>query len=124
MKKVEGKIDLKSKLRRIPEFKGVVFWDITPILKDKTAFRECIRQLADHYRIQRRIPFRLFRAPLEVLAYGVESKNLLDCQGVYFHGPVYHLWGHPADPFLLAARNVAGEIVQGHCWDYGILNRY
>lgn len=44
------KIDLKSKVRRIPEFKGVVFWDITPILKDKTCFRECIKQLADHYK--------------------------------------------------------------------------
>ena len=50
MKKVEVKMDLKSKLRRIPEFKGVVFWDITPLLKDKFAFKECIRQLADHYR--------------------------------------------------------------------------
>lgn len=43
-------MDLKSRIRRIPEFKGVVFWDITPLLKDKEAFRECIRQLADHYR--------------------------------------------------------------------------
>ena len=43
-------INLKAKIRRIPEFKGVVFWDITPLLKDKTCFRECIRQLADHYR--------------------------------------------------------------------------
>jgi adenine phosphoribosyltransferase len=51
MKKTEtGKLDLKSKVRRIPEFKGVVFWDITPLLKDKTCFRECIRLLADHYR--------------------------------------------------------------------------
>ena len=51
MKKVEGKkLDLKSKVRRIPEFKGVVFWDITPLLKDKRCFRECIRLLADHYR--------------------------------------------------------------------------
>ena len=44
------KLDLKSKVRRIPEFKGVVFWDITPLLKDKNCFRECIRLLADHYR--------------------------------------------------------------------------
>src|SRR4030066_2323291 len=44
------KLDVKSKLRRIPEFKGVVFWDITPILKDKRLFREIIRRLADHYR--------------------------------------------------------------------------
>lgn len=44
------KFYLKSKIRRIPEFKGVVFWDITPLLKDKEAFRESIKQLADHYR--------------------------------------------------------------------------
>ena len=43
-------MDLKSKIRRIPEFKGVVFWDITPLLKDKDAFRECIEQMANHFR--------------------------------------------------------------------------
>ena len=51
MKKGENhKLDLKSKVRRIPEFKGVVFWDITPLLKDQNCFRECIRLLADNYR--------------------------------------------------------------------------
>jgi adenine phosphoribosyltransferase len=51
MKKTENcKLDLKSKVRRIPEFKGVVFWDITPLLKDKECFKESIRLLADHYR--------------------------------------------------------------------------
>ena len=50
MKQVEScNLDLKSKVRRIPEFKGVVFWDITPLLKDKTCFRQCIKALADHY---------------------------------------------------------------------------
>lgn len=43
-------MDLKSKIRRIPEFKGVVFWDITTLLRDRKAFRECIRKMADHYR--------------------------------------------------------------------------
>jgi adenine phosphoribosyltransferase len=43
-------MDLRSKIRRIPEFKGVVFWDITPLLRDKHAFRECIKRLADHFR--------------------------------------------------------------------------
>jgi adenine phosphoribosyltransferase len=43
-------LDLKSKIRRIPEFKGVVFWDITPLLKDKDAFRECIKQMAEPFR--------------------------------------------------------------------------
>jgi adenine phosphoribosyltransferase len=43
-------MDLKSKIRRIPEFKGVVFWDITPLLKDKKAFKETIAKLAEHYK--------------------------------------------------------------------------
>jgi len=43
-------MDLKSRIRRIPEFKGVVFWDITTLLRDRLAFREAVRQLADHYR--------------------------------------------------------------------------
>jgi adenine phosphoribosyltransferase len=43
-------MDLRSKIRRIPEFKGVVFWDITTLLRDKQAFREAIKQMADHYR--------------------------------------------------------------------------
>ena len=46
-------MDLKLKIRRLPEFKGVVFWDITTLLKDKDAFRECIKKLADHYRGKR-----------------------------------------------------------------------
>lgn len=43
-------LDLKSKIRRIPNFKGVVFWDITPLLKDGAAFGECVKRMADHYR--------------------------------------------------------------------------
>jgi adenine phosphoribosyltransferase len=43
-------MNLKTKIRRIPEFKGVVFWDITPLLKDKKAFKEAIDKLADHYK--------------------------------------------------------------------------
>ena len=50
MSKKTAKLDLKSKVRRIPEFKGVVFWDITPLLKDKNCLHESVKQLADHYR--------------------------------------------------------------------------
>jgi len=50
-KKVNSeKINLKQNIRRIPEFKGVVFWDITTLLKDPACFKEAIKQLADHYR--------------------------------------------------------------------------
>jgi adenine phosphoribosyltransferase len=50
MNKTDKKIDFKSKIRRIPEFKGVVFWDITPLLKNKACFYQAIKKLADHYR--------------------------------------------------------------------------
>jgi adenine phosphoribosyltransferase len=50
MSKTEKTHDLKTKIRRIPEFKGVVFWDITPLLKNKTCFHQIIQQLADQYR--------------------------------------------------------------------------
>ncbi len=43
-------MDLKAKIRRIPEFKGVVFWDITPLLLDKEAFKEAIDKMAVHYK--------------------------------------------------------------------------
>lgn len=43
-------LDLKEKIRRISEFKGVVFWDITTLLKDKIAFKKSIQQMANHYR--------------------------------------------------------------------------
>ena len=43
-------MDLRSKIKRVPEFKGVVFWDITPLLKDKEAFGQCIMELADRFR--------------------------------------------------------------------------
>jgi adenine phosphoribosyltransferase len=48
--KVEQKVNLKQNIRRIPEFKGVVFWDITTLLKDPALFKETITQLANHYK--------------------------------------------------------------------------
>jgi len=50
MNKTDKTLDPKTKIRRIPEFKGVVFWDITPLLKDKECFHECIKKLAVHYK--------------------------------------------------------------------------
>ena len=43
-------MNLKAKIRRIPKFKGVVFWDITPLLKDKKSFKETINKMAEHYK--------------------------------------------------------------------------
>ena len=44
--------DLKKYIRDIPDFPkpGILFRDITPLLARPEAFREAVRQLADHYR--------------------------------------------------------------------------
>jgi adenine phosphoribosyltransferase len=45
-------IDLKKYIRDIPDFPqpGILFRDITPLLARPEAFREAVRQMADHYR--------------------------------------------------------------------------
>jgi adenine phosphoribosyltransferase len=45
-------LDLKKFIRDIPDFPkpGILFRDITPLLADVNAFRECIRRMAEHYR--------------------------------------------------------------------------
>lgn len=42
---------LKDRIRNVPDFpkKGIVFRDITTLLKDGAAFREAVDLLADHY---------------------------------------------------------------------------
>jgi len=41
---------LKQYIRRIPEFKGVVFWDITTLLRDGDVFRSCVKDISKHFR--------------------------------------------------------------------------
>ena len=48
-------IDLTDYIRDIPDFPqpGILFRDITPLLLAPEAFREAIRQMAEHYRDRR-----------------------------------------------------------------------
>lgn len=50
MNKTDKKNNLKSTIRRIPEFKGVVFWDITTLLKDPACFKNTIKEFAAQYK--------------------------------------------------------------------------
>jgi adenine phosphoribosyltransferase len=45
-------VDLKSKIRNVPDFpiKGIMFRDITTLVKDKAAFRFVIDQLHERYK--------------------------------------------------------------------------
>jgi adenine phosphoribosyltransferase len=47
-------MDLRQHIRNVKDFPkpGIMFRDITPLLAHPQAFRESIRQLADHYREQ------------------------------------------------------------------------
>ena len=45
-------LNLKSKIREIPDFpkEGILFYDITTLLKDSTAFSTVFKQLVSHYK--------------------------------------------------------------------------
>jgi adenine phosphoribosyltransferase len=60
--------ELRAKIREIPDFPkpGILFYDITTLLKDPAAFRESIEQLTD--------PFR--DAKVEVVV-GMESRGFI-----------------------------------------------
>mgnify|MGYP001113118758 CR=1 FL=1 len=47
-------MDLAAIVRDVPDFpvKGVLFKDITPLLRDREAYRQAVNQLAEHYRGQ------------------------------------------------------------------------
>ncbi len=44
--------DLKALIRDVPDFpkKGIIFKDITPLLKDAAAFRQAVRQIVEKYK--------------------------------------------------------------------------
>ena len=61
-------MELKDYIREIPDFPrpGILFKDITPLLKSATAFRYVIHRLAEHYRSQK----------VDVIA-GIEARGFL-----------------------------------------------
>lgn len=60
--------DLKSLIREVPDWprKGILFYDITTLLKDKTGFRKLIDALSDHYATR----------PLD-LVLGIEARGFI-----------------------------------------------
>jgi len=43
---------LKPHIRRIPDFKGVVFWDITTLLSRGNLFSYCVGSISEHFRLK------------------------------------------------------------------------
>ena len=48
----EGIEKIKSTVRTILDFpkKGILYYDITTLLKDKSVFKECVEKMADHFK--------------------------------------------------------------------------
>jgi adenine phosphoribosyltransferase len=69
-------MDLKSTIRSVPDFpkKGILFYDITTLLKDPAALKESIDQLASHYQ----------NAGIEVVA-GIESRGFIFGTPLAYH---------------------------------------
>ena len=66
---------LKRLIRSVPDFpkKGILFYDITTLLKEKTAFREVLETMADRYRNQK-----------IDLVLGIESRGFIFASAVAF----------------------------------------
>ena len=68
MERTWMEIDLKAKVRTIPDWpkKGIMFRDITTLLKDPEGFQEVIKRFVDHYQDQN----------IDVVA-GIESRGFI-----------------------------------------------
>ncbi len=73
MARAAPRLDLRSKIRRIPDFPkpGIMFRDITPLLADAEALREAVRRMAEPYE----------EAAVDVVV-GAESRGFIFGTGV------------------------------------------
>ena len=99
-----SQLDLASRIRDVPDFpkKGIVFKDITTLLRDAAAFRQAIDELADRVR------------DLEVDAVvGMESR------GFIFAAPLAYLLGAGFVPVRKLGRLPASTISVEYELEYG-----
>ena len=97
-------MDLKSRIREIPDFpvKGVLFRDITTLLKDPAAFRAAIHSLLDHYR----------DTPIDVIA-SIESR------GHIFAAPLAYEMGAGFVPIRKMCKLPSDKIHVSYLLEYG-----
>jgi len=96
--------ELKKHIRAIPDFpkKGILFRDITTLLKNKEAFREAIDIMAD-----------LIRGKKVDLILGVESR------GFIFAAPIAYNLGLPLNIIRKPGKLPAETISESYSLEYG-----
>ncbi|MEX2117109.1 MAG: adenine phosphoribosyltransferase [Bacteroidota bacterium] len=97
--------DLSSHIRSVPDFpkKGIIFKDITTLLKDPIAFQTAVSLLKDHYA----------STPVDKVI-GIESR------GFIFGGALAHLLGAGFVPARKPGKLPAPTIRQEYKLEYGV----
>ena len=97
-------MDLKSKIRTVPHFpkEGIMFRDITTLLKDARGFRRVIDELVQRYT----------GAPIDVVVG-------LDARGFIIGGALAHQLGKGFVPVRKAGKLPAGTVAPEYELEYG-----
>jgi len=96
--------DLRAKIREIPDFPkpGILFYDITTLLKDAAAYRESIDLMTDPYRDQ-----------------GVDIVVGMESRGFIFSGPIAYLLGAGLVPVRKLGKLPAETVSVEYALEYG-----
>jgi len=97
-------MDLKSTIRHVPDFPkpGILFYDITTLLKNPLALKETVDQLTQHYAKQ----------PIDLIA-GIESR------GFIFGLPLAYQLGLGFIPIRKPGKLPAATVAESYALEYG-----
>lgn len=97
-------MDLKAFIRDIPDFpqSGVMFKDITPLLKDPAAFKFVVDQFTQHFRDK-----------------GIDAVVGIESRGFLFGAPVAYNLGVPLVPIRKAGKLPAARMTVEYALEYG-----
>jgi adenine phosphoribosyltransferase len=97
-------VDLASRIRDVPDFpqKGILFKDITTLLKDGPAFKEAIDQITDHVR-----------------SWGVDLVVGMESRGFIFAAPIAYNLGVGFAPVRKLGKLPSETISAEYALEYG-----
>ncbi len=97
-------MDLKSKIREIPDFpkQGILFYDITTLLKEPVAFQEAIRQMAAPFTGQQ-----------------IQKVVAIESRGFIFGAPLAERLNAGFVPVRKSGKLPADQIEEAYSLEYG-----
>jgi len=100
----ESIAEIRSKVREVPDFpqEGVLFYDITTVLKDAAAFRASVDLMAEQWR----------SVPVDVIA-------AMESRGFIFGAPLAYLLGAGFVPIRKLGKLPAETVSKSYSLEYG-----